>query len=58
MSDISEYINDIQKLKNYLSRLRNEEIVFNCFKKTNKLNNFLIYDCKLKLTLRKIMYEV
>jgi len=41
-----------------LPRLRNEEIVVNCCEEANKLNDTLIYECKLKVTLRKISYEV
>lgn len=58
MSDISGCINEVQKLRNNLSKLRNEDIVFNCCEEANKLNNILIYDCKLKTILRKITYEV
>ncbi|KAL4121570.1 hypothetical protein QTP88_014057 [Uroleucon formosanum] len=58
MSDISGCVNEVQKLRNNLLRLRNEEIVDNCCEEANKLNDTLIYDCKLKATLRKISYEV
>lgn len=58
MSDISGCVNEVQKLRNNLSTLRNQEIVFNCCEEANKLNNILIYDFKLKATLRKIPYEV
>lgn len=47
MSDISGCVNEVQKLRNNLSRLRNEEIVDNCCEEANKLNDTLIYDCKL-----------
>jgi hypothetical protein len=58
MSDISGCFNEVQKLRNNLSRLRNEEIVVDCCEEANKLNDTLINDCKLKATLRKISYAV
>lgn len=58
MSDISGCINEVQKLKNNFSRLRNEEIVINCCDEAHKLNNILKYDDTLKTLLRKITYEV
>jgi len=58
MSDISGCVNEVQKLRNDLLRLRNEEIVDNCCEEANKLNDTFIYDCKLKATLCKISYEV
>jgi hypothetical protein len=57
MSDISGCVNEVQKLKNNLSILRNEEIVDSCCKEVNKLNDTLIYDCKLKATLCKYKYK-
>ncbi|KAL4085210.1 hypothetical protein QTP88_027069 [Uroleucon formosanum] len=58
LNDTNGCVNEVQKLRNNLLRLRNEEIVDNCCEEVNKLNDTLIYDCKLKATLRKISYEV
>lgn len=43
-SDISGCDVEVQKLRNNLSKLKNEEIVINCSEEVYKLNDVLIYE--------------